>query len=447
MEENALIPILNCSRIHIYPKCTILYVKRYGNYYISNDGWKILKLFDGTKNVEAVYKALKKEYSLDYKEYKMFINKVMKNNIITLINHFEKQEYNIYGDEKINFPQAVSIELTNKCNLKCNYCYGNYDPQKDIFIDFYKIPNLFNELEEIGVTTVELTGGEPMLHPQFEQIFEATLIKFKRINILSNGTLFNNKIFDLARENRDQVFFQISIDGSTEKTNSLIRMVKNSFERTLNTLRNFRDLDIRYRVAYMVTPMNIGEMEGVCELFEREKLKNLLFSQITSLGRACNFSNSCCFTEKNTTEMYSIAENLQEKYPNVFYKFTSSQNDLPKITNNCGAGWQQIAISSTGKIRSCLMLDKSGEFGDYNRDSLFDIFNSKKVELYSNFTKNGMENCCKTCSYKNYCANCLLRVYAANKIRIKDKLGLCEVAIRNNMTELLDFNSNFTFKI
>lgn len=58
-----------------------------------------------------------------------------------------------------------------------------------------------------------------------------------------------------------------------------------------------------------------------------------------------------------------------------------------------------------------------------------------------------MENCCKTCSYKNYCANCLLRVYAANKIRIKDKLGLCEVAIRNNMTELLDFNSNFTLKI
>lgn len=99
-----------------------------------------------------------------------------------------------------------------------------------------------------------------MLHPQFEQIFEAALTSFKRVNILSNGTLFNNKIFDLARENRDQVFFQLSIDGSTEKTNSLIRMVKNSFEKTLNTLRNFRDLDIRYRVAYMVTPMNNGKL-------------------------------------------------------------------------------------------------------------------------------------------------------------------------------------------
>ena len=73
---------------------------------------------------------------------------------------------------------------------------------------------VIDELDKCGVRKIHLTGGEPLIHPDFEKILEQLTIKNLFINTLYiNGMLLNQKIIDLLKKNNPDIRIQISFDG------------------------------------------------------------------------------------------------------------------------------------------------------------------------------------------------------------------------------------------
>jgi len=64
-------------------------------------------------------------------------------------------------------PRLCSIELTHQCPYSCQHCYGNFGPQNNQGLLKEKISSFFPILKNMGISEVELTGGEPMQNPQF----------------------------------------------------------------------------------------------------------------------------------------------------------------------------------------------------------------------------------------------------------------------------------------
>lgn len=300
-------------------------------------------------------------------------------------------------------------------------------------------------MENIGTTTVELTGGEPLMHPDFKKILSLSLQKFKKVNLLSNGVLFDDEIFEIIENNKQKMYFQISIDGATESSNRSIRGIRNTWKKTLTTLKRLQNLDCHYRVPFMVTKQNTHEMELICNLFAKENLHNLIFSQVTQLGRACD-SRNCGFSELESSYIYDNSKDLYIKYPDLFYKLPNDVDGI-RINNGCGAGWQQMAISSSGSVDACLLFDGHGNIGNINEEDFLDICNSEKVRFYTHFTIDPNNNKCSVCKYHNYCGTCLVRIYAANVKRIRESEGLCEIVLQNGMSDLFNFDSDFKFNI
>ena len=90
------------------------------------------------------------------------------------------------------------IELTNQnCNLKCKHCYINFEPYKKIkdFISVDVIKQAIIDLKDYDVKMIYLTGGEPLLHPDFNTILRFCL-KHKPVTIFSNGININDKKAD-----------------------------------------------------------------------------------------------------------------------------------------------------------------------------------------------------------------------------------------------------------
>ncbi len=135
------------------------------------------------------------------------------------------------------------IELTNQnCNLKCKHCYINFEAYKKIkdFISIDIIKQSISELKTHNIKMIHLTGGEPLLHPDFNAILRFCL-KHKSVTIFSNGININDKkarfLKKVEDEGENELFFNISIDSFDERKNDDLRG-RGSFRKAIGAIQS-----------------------------------------------------------------------------------------------------------------------------------------------------------------------------------------------------------------
>ncbi len=135
------------------------------------------------------------------------------------------------------------LELCSKtCNLKCKNCYieKSYKNEPD-FIELEKIKEALSFAKEIKHEnkgkgfSIYLTGGEPMLHPDFNKILRMCL-KVATTTVITNGTMINDKKARFLRKIDDESSFEtiyrISLDTVDEIENDNLRG-RGSFRKAL----------------------------------------------------------------------------------------------------------------------------------------------------------------------------------------------------------------------
>lgn len=81
--------------------------------------------------------------------------------------HLLLDEIKISKADAYHTPRTVSIALTNKCDLKCHFCYA---PKNKHTLSFEYLTSLCKQLDDIGVLEITFGGGEPTLFPRFEEL-------------------------------------------------------------------------------------------------------------------------------------------------------------------------------------------------------------------------------------------------------------------------------------
>ena len=159
------------------------------------------------------------------------------------------------------------------CNLKCRHCYlsCNSTNKSKRFLNLEKIKNILNEVNKEDLKEIYLTGGEPLLHRDINNIIRHC-IKYTNVNILTNGTLINDKKASFLRQlelNSDyEIIFRVSLDHYKEHKNDEIRN-KGSFRKILNGINNLINNDFNP----IITAVNLWNED---EAEFREGFFNLL---------------------------------------------------------------------------------------------------------------------------------------------------------------------------
>ena len=152
-----------------------------------------------------------------------------------------------------NFMQAPRIELKHldnffielsrqSCNLKCKHCYierNNFSSSKD-FLDIKKIKSALKIVKDYNVKLIYLTGGEPTIHPDFNQIMRMCL-KISSVCVLTNGQTTNEKKARFLRKIDDESDFEsiyvISFEHFDELKNDAIRG-RGSYRKAVNAINS-----------------------------------------------------------------------------------------------------------------------------------------------------------------------------------------------------------------
>ena len=154
------------------------------------------------------------------------------------------------------------FQLTGStCNLKCKHCYLSCSPSsKSNFLALDKIKTTLEEIKNLKISDIYLHGGEPLLHPDINNIIRLTL-KRTNVTILTNGTLINDKKARFLRQieqNHDyEIIFRLSIDHYTEEKNDEIRG-KGSFKKALIGIENL----IRHGFNPILSVVNIWDEDS-----------------------------------------------------------------------------------------------------------------------------------------------------------------------------------------
>ena len=183
---------------------------------------------------------------------------------------------------KITKPKEVAIEVTNKCNLDCQFCFNKFfknDDGEKQELDYRCIKDIIDNICKFGIRRVRFSGGEPLLREDIYDILEYAKSKGLQVWLNTNATLIDEKNISKLSKLVDSVLIPLnSFDSTTE---SLI--TKNFlFECKISGIKLLKKANIKIiRIGTVATKFNIQNLERIHNIIEKFKVNYwLLFRPI-----------------------------------------------------------------------------------------------------------------------------------------------------------------------
>lgn len=157
-------------------------------------------------------------------------------------------------------PLAAHVKLTENCQAKCISCdYWKSRWQDAISTD--RAVRLLNEIRDAGISSLRLTGGEPLLRTDLFRILKRTdTSRFKRIILQTNGLLIKKMHEDINNSPITDVC--VSVDGMKE-TNDRIRGIDGYFDLAFEGVKLLRNKRVMFAVT--LNGISAAELEKLAE--------------------------------------------------------------------------------------------------------------------------------------------------------------------------------------
>ena len=132
-------------------------------------------------------------------------------------------------DFKPRLPLKGSIDLTYRCNNRCRHCWlWSDNGEKELTTE--EIIRLINDARALGCREWAISGGEPMLRPDFPEIFDYITSHAKTYSLNTNGTLITEEIAELMTRKGSKM---VSLYGATPEVHDHVTRNPGSFEATM----------------------------------------------------------------------------------------------------------------------------------------------------------------------------------------------------------------------
>lgn len=305
--------------------------------------------------------------------------------------------------------RVVFIELTKRCNLRCEHCYViDYDKSTEHTnisqMGFNDVCNLIAQTDELGVMELQLTGGEPFILPYILDIIREVQSRLIPCSIFSNGTLMSEEFFRYISKNNYGLIFYISLDGYQE-THDTFRGYQGAFQKTVRTIKRLLQAGCDVRINTSIGRHNFAEMPQFIKFIKSEFGVLHRLVTIEPIGRA-------------NAEMVVSAEEfagLLQESNNTFEFLDSHDSIVDWSTPACGIGSSMLFIDTYGNVSFCPTLTQreNPEFlaGNIVYSSLKEIWeNSPVFKRLRGFQCRDIEQC----RFRELCkGGCRSRAYLA----------------------------------
>lgn len=338
-----------------------------------------------------------------------------------------------------SLPWSFSLEITARCNNNCRHCYINL-PAGDATaraeeLTLEDILYIADQAVEMGAMWCLITGGEPLLRPDFPDIYLGLKRRGLLVGVFTNATLIRKHHVELFKHYppRD---LEVTVYGVTRTTYETVTRCPGSFDAFSRGLHLLLDQGLKVRLKAMALKSNLHEMSQIAD-FCRNRGRGLYrFDPVIHL----RYDRSACRNAEIASERLTPTEivALERSDPERFQILQQSCEPLidSSVHNTCcdhlfrcGAGIGEFAISYQGLYRLCSSLTASGACYDLRKGTLREALRDHVPRVRRLRSRNAtFLQTCQTCQIANLCLSCPAHAYLETGEMDGQTPYFCEVA-------------------
>lgn len=287
-------------------------------------------------------------------------------------------------------PITLQLEITNKCNMHCGFCYNDskeqraFDLTRDEWISFSN-----SVVDYGGVFQCIISGGEPTLFKEdVIDIMEIYHHDGSAFTLISNGTGIDRNFAALLAKYK-WYWVQISVDSHLAEKHDHIRGSTGAWQQAIKAISYLKMYDIPITIASVISRNNIEDMEEIIKLAISIGVNQIIFSSVLYSGRASKNKEYYLLEE----EFILKCEELEKSYKNkiLIKRAATYSEQIKNIISNPPAS---LIVRPNGDVK----LDCTLPFvvGNIRNSSVDEIWKKAKSihneEFFKDYLKRALDN-------------------------------------------------------
>ena len=331
-------------------------------------------------------------------------------------------------------PLEGQLDVTYRCNNNCLHCWLRIPPdteEKTEELSSLEIRRIVDEAKAMGCRRWSISGGEPMLRPDFAEIFDCITSNCNSYSINTNGTLITPKI---ARLLKRKGLKMVVLYGATAKVHDRITRNTGSFEATMRGFAYLKEAGAGFMVQLIPMKNNYHQFEDMVKLAESLSKHYRVASTWLCLS-------ACGDKQKNAEIMHqrlSPKEVVELDRPDLSYEdgmnkegSASCHNvkDGEYLLSSCIANRPSFHIDPYDKMTFCRFIKVSALRYDLKKGSFREAWEEFIPSLANKIrmTKEYLQNC-GSCESRKDCRVCPVYGYLEHRDFNAKVESLCAVA-------------------
>lgn len=325
---------------------------------------------------------------------------------------------------RLGLPVAANFELTPRCNFNCKMCYVHLSKEeadrrgRELTADEWL--GIAEAARSKGLLFILLTGGEPLIRPDFKYIYENLKKMGTLVSINTNASLIDDEYFEFFKKN-PPMRFNISLYGTSEETYE--RLCGNrAYSRVISNVKRLKEAGMPVKFNVLFGPNNVDDMEGIRRVSEEVgipiKPTTYLYPPMRVDETSCG-ENSARFPAKEAARYEFICD--RERFDRETFvkrcaaicrgvKTRSEDDDCDGVTTRegitCRAGKSSFWMTWDGRMMPCGMMTEPVTY------PMRDGFDAAWSSLLEKTKQIYLPPECRNCSVRHACHICAAAAYA-----------------------------------
>jgi len=316
---------------------------------------------------------------------------------------------------------TLQWHITQACDLHCKHCYDRTN-RAQVTLD--QAVRVLDDLRTFCKSrnvagAVSFTGGNPLLHPAFTEIYRAAAERGFTTAILGNPAPAE-QIAELIAIQMP-AFFQVSLEGLREH-NDAIRG-PGHFDRIVAFLEVLRGLRVSSMVMLTLTRENTDQVLPLAEVL-RGKTDTFHFNRLSLVGEGANLRMPDARQYRSFLRSYLDAAitnpimGIKDNLINIIRR----ERGLPLFGGctgyGCGAAFNFVSLLADGEVHACRKFPSP--IGNIHLQSLSEIYDSDQAHRYRSGS-----TACRSCTIRPVCGGCLASAHSHKLNVFEDKDPFC----------------------
>lgn len=296
-------------------------------------------------------------------------------------------------------PLTVYLNITTRCNLRCSYCYAKAGPDARAELSLEEVRQVLRSLDQISNDVkINISGGEPLLHPDPWTIASECRQAKHKTTLLTNGTLVTREKAAQIQELFNCVL--ISLDGPDSCIHDALRG-SGSFDLAFRGFQNLLEAGCNVLVGTTVTSLNIETIPRMLD-WPDMKPQMLSLNLFVPSGRGAENRS----LRPSNDEFYQMFEKLAEKDGGFGHVPGLWQLEPTKLQygGRCRLGRRIVSVAADGNVYPCHALHRPELLaGNILEQPLDEIWKNSQILKGCKGLTVDVYDGCNSCDIKYFC--------------------------------------------